>query len=83
MAHARRGMCMLMADPPGGGPPSVLQAGQNTLWVSGTPFSGDGARHSCTAHAGCGRAGGVSVGCAAFAGEAPDGGSLSKCSRRV
>ena len=37
-----RGMCMLLGDSPGGGPPNVLQAGQNTLWVSGTPFSDDG-----------------------------------------
>ena len=36
-----RGMCILLRDPPGGGPPNVLQAGQNTLWVSGTPFTDD------------------------------------------
>ena len=46
-----RGMCMLLGDPPGGGPPNVLQAGQNTLWVSGTPFSDDGERPHVIANA--------------------------------
>ena len=44
LVRACRGMCMLLREPPGGGPPNVLQAGQNTLWVSGTPFSDDGER---------------------------------------
>ena len=42
---------MLLGDPLGGGPPNVLQAGQNTLWVSGTPFTDDCERPRASAHA--------------------------------